>query len=361
MSADAGRKTLLERVVESLPDQLREAYKAAPRKSSQAHEILRLFIAKYLWDNGFRGISFEWSVPNGGENMCIDIHEEGLVLFVECERRPERKAVAERLRRLRDIYPTAKFVLATQDRMGWRALRLGQVADEVWVVDRSGRVLTPAEWAEERRRLLQSIFNDSELQGLLNIYRQTLESYEKFRELCMEEEIYWRQLLTQTCLKTRHFQAEWLQGLTIKGVWRKHLEAAEKQLQDVKKRIMGKIVELLNAILSLSSPYTTSLNENGEITVAVDCDAWQWLGWKDYPSKNLAAALQYRILEENLQKELKIATRNIKPKSVENKNEIKRKVELRQQIKELQTTIDEMKSTILTLLEMNKRPIQKPT
>jgi TolA-binding protein len=46
---------------------------------------------------------------------------------------------------------------------------------------------------------------------------------------------------------------------------------------------------------------------------------------------------------------------------VENKNEIKRKVELRQQIKELQTKIDEMKSTILTLPEMNKRPIQKPT
>lgn len=316
-------------------------------------------MAKYLWDNGFRSISFEKSVPNGHENMCIDIYEESLVLFVECERQPERKAVIERLKRLKDAYPTAKFVLATQDRVGWRALRLGQVADEVWVVCRDGRILTPAEWAEERRRTLQSIFNDAELQGLINIYSQTLEDYEKFRELSLEEETYWRQLLTQTCLKTRHFKAEWLQSLAVKGVWRKHVEAAERQLQEVKNRVMGKVVELLNAILSLSSPYIMTLDGNGEITVAVDWDAWQWLGWKDYPSKNPAAATHYRILEENLQKELKIATRNIKPKRMENKNEIKSTVELRQQIKELQIMMDDVESMIQTLLKMSKN--QQPT
>jgi hypothetical protein len=37
--------------------------------------------------------------------MCIDIYEERLVLFVECERQPERKAVIERLKRLKDAYP----------------------------------------------------------------------------------------------------------------------------------------------------------------------------------------------------------------------------------------------------------------
>ena len=294
--------------------------------------------------------------------MCIDIYEEKLVLFVECERQPERKAVIERLKRLKDAYPTAKFVLAIQDRMGWKALRLGQVADEVWVVCRNGRILTPAEWAEERRRALQSIFNDAELQGLMNIYSQTLEDYEKFRELSLEEETYWRQLLTQTCLKTRHFKAEWLQSLAIKGVWHKHVEAAEGQLQEVKNRVMGKVVELLNAILSLSSPYMMTLDGNGEIRVAVDWDAWQWLGWKDYPSKNPASVAHYRILEENIQKELKIATRNIKPKRMENKNEIKSKVEFRQEIKQLQTMIDEIESMTQTLLEINKnqQPTQKP-
>jgi hypothetical protein len=154
--------------------------------------------------------------------------------------------------------------------MGWKALRLGQVADEVWVVCRDGCILTPAEWAEERRRTLQSIFSDVELQGLMNIYNKTLEDYRKFRELSLEEETYWRQLLTQTCLKTRFFQAKWLQSLAVKGVWRKHVEAAERQLQEVKNRIMGKVVELLNAILSLSSPFTMKLDGNGEITVAVD-------------------------------------------------------------------------------------------
>jgi hypothetical protein len=46
MPDDAERKTLLEWVVESLQDELRQAYEAAPRKGSQAHEILRL-----LWPN----------------------------------------------------------------------------------------------------------------------------------------------------------------------------------------------------------------------------------------------------------------------------------------------------------------------
>ena len=93
MLAGDKRKTLFERVIESLPDQLRHAYEAAPRRGSEAHEILRLYVAKYLWDNGFRSISFEKSVPNGYENMYIDIYEESLVLFVECERYPERKSV----------------------------------------------------------------------------------------------------------------------------------------------------------------------------------------------------------------------------------------------------------------------------
>jgi prefoldin subunit 5 len=44
---------------------------------------------------------------------------------------------------------------------------------------------------------------------------------------------------------------------------------------------------------------------------------------------------------------------------MENKNEIKSKVEFRQEIKQLQTMIDEIESMIQTLLEMNKN--QQPT
>ncbi len=308
-------------------------------------------MAKCLWDNGFRSVSFEKSVPNGYENMYIDIYEESLVLFVECERYPERKSVIERLKGLRDAYPTARFVLAVQDRMGWRAPGLSQAADEVWVVCRDGRVLTPTKWAEERKRMLQSIFNDAELQGLINIYNQTLENYRRFRELSLEEEAYWRQLLTQTCLKTRHFKAEWLQDLAVKGVWHKYVETAERKLQQIKNRIMEKNVELFNAILSLSSPFTLKFDENGEITVEVDWDAWQWLGWKDYPNKDPAAAAHYRVLEENIQKELKIATKGNKPKRMEGKNRIKSTVEFTQRIKQLQTEVDKIESMVQTLLE----------
>jgi len=71
----------------------------------------------------------------------------------------------------------AKFVLATQDRMGWRASRLADAADEVWVVNREGRVYTPSEWAEERRKTLKTIFKPVELEGYMNVYRQAEEEY----------------------------------------------------------------------------------------------------------------------------------------------------------------------------------------
>jgi len=141
MQIDVRRKKLLERIVDSLPSPLREAYDHAPRKGSEAHEILRLFVAKYLWENGHRKISFEKTINcNDGQNVCADVYEEDLNLIVECERNPDRKAVNDRRRAVKDVYPIAKFVLATQDRMGWRASRLADAADEVWVVDREGRV-----------------------------------------------------------------------------------------------------------------------------------------------------------------------------------------------------------------------------
>jgi hypothetical protein len=133
-------------------------------------------------------------------------------------------------------------------------------------------------------------------------------------------------------------------------VWHKHVEAAEKQLQELKNKILGKIVELLNTILSLSSSYKISLNGKGEITVAVDWDAWQWLGWKDYPSKNPAAAAQYQKLEENFQKELKIATRNVKQKQGESRATIKRKVERDRLIEELKMEVNEIRNKMENMI-----------
>ncbi|MEM0358303.1 MAG: hypothetical protein QXL77_08060 [Candidatus Bathyarchaeia archaeon] len=364
MQAEVKRKTFLERIVDALPSSIKEAYENAPRKGSEPHEILRLLAVMYLWNHGYRSISFEKCVNhNGGQNMCVDIYENTLGLFVECERFPDKKAIADRQRAIKDVYPTAKFVIATQDRMGWRALRLQGVADEVWIVCRDGRVLTPTEWVEERRKTLKSIFNPIELGSYVSVYEEAEEEYRKFKRLADEKEAFWRQILGQACLKTAQFHAEWLNDLNIKGAWFKHVEAASKRMEEAKTKIIAKVVELLNAIFSLSSPYTLKLSESYIIEVCVDWDAWQWLGWKDHPSKSPAASAQYRILEKNLQRELKIATGNIKPekhKQVNSKAEAKWIIEYKHTFKELRKDIEEIKKMI-PLLAQRLQPPQPNT
>ncbi|MEM2281856.1 MAG: hypothetical protein QXZ68_07760 [Candidatus Bathyarchaeia archaeon] len=364
MQGEVRRKTLLESILETLPAPLKEAYDAAPRKNSTAHEILRLLVAKYLWENGYRKISFETSVNCcHGENIYVDVHEKTLGLFIECERNPDRKAINDRRKTITNVYPTAKFVLATQDRMGWKALKLAGLADEVWVVCRDGRVFTPTEWVEERCKTLKAIFNPAELGDYISVYEEAEEEYRKFKRLADEEEAFWRQILDQTCLRTAEFRMEWLKNLRIRGAWSRYAEAAEKRMEEAKNKIIAKVVELLNAVLSLSSPYTLKLCNDYVIEVGVDWDAWQWLGWKDHPSKSPAASAQYRILEKNLQRELKIATGNIKPekhKQVDSKAEIKWIIEYKHTFKELRKDIEEIKKMI-PLLAQRLQPPQPNT
>ncbi|MEM3766585.1 MAG: hypothetical protein QXU46_06125 [Candidatus Bathyarchaeia archaeon] len=361
MQVEVRRKTLLESIIETMPAPLKEAYDAVPRKNSAAHEILRLHVAKYLWNNGYRDISFETSVNCGyGESICVDIHERTLGLFVECERNPDKKAVSNRRRAIMDVYPTAKFVLATQDRMGWKALKLAGVADEVWVVCRDGRVLTPTEWAEERSKTLKSILNSVELEGYMNFYRQAEEDYQKFKRLSSEEDLYWRQILTLACMNVSQFQAEWLNSVSIRGVWDKHIEDARKRMEEAKTKIISKVIELLDAILALSSPYRIRLLDNATITIEVDWNAWQWLGWKDYPAKEPEAALQYQILEENLKKELKIATKDLKQKLKGSPAILKQKIERDRIIEQLKRDMAEIESALPLLAEKIRTALLQP-
>ncbi|MEM3788805.1 MAG: hypothetical protein QXN95_02940 [Candidatus Bathyarchaeia archaeon] len=118
------QKTLLERAMDALPDPIREAYEAAPRKGSEAHEVLRLLVAMYLWSNGYGSISFEKCVNhNGVQNMCVDIYEDTLNLFVECERFPDKKAIADRQKAIKDVYSTAKFVLVNTRQDGLESFK----------------------------------------------------------------------------------------------------------------------------------------------------------------------------------------------------------------------------------------------
>lgn len=347
-----GRQTLLQRIVEALPENLKEAYASASRKGSEAHEILRLLAAQHLWKNGFRDISFEKTV-NGynGQNMCVDIYEGSQGLFIECERHPDREDVLKRRQRIRGAHPYAKFILATQDRMGWKAKRLLDAADEVWVVSKDGQVKTPQAWVEERKRQLQSIINVVEMQGLINAYKKAEEEYRKLVKLEEEEEVYWQLQLTGASLKLFKGETELQKDLKIKGVWSKYTEKAKQEMREIRQKIIEKLVELLNATLSLSSPYKVRLIDEHTLTIDVDWDAWQWLNWKSPPVKGYNETAQYKIMEKNMELELKIATKTKMKTYKENEEKTITLAEYQQSIEKLKTSIEELKKTVQLVVE----------
>jgi hypothetical protein len=351
MSATDKRKTLLERVLESLPSQMREAYEASARRSSPAHEILRLLVAGQLWNTGYRDISFEKAVNGSqGQDAYVDIYVGESNMFVECERMPNKMKILERKRKIAGTYPKSKFTLAIQDRMGWLSQRLAGIVGEVWVVSLDGQVKPPWQWVEDRKGLLQSVFSANGFKAMVEDYIRTEDEYRRLARLGEEEKLYWQTLLAKAAIKTS-MEAGWLNNLKIRGAWSSQIEKTMQKLNQTRLAITGRVVELLNTILSLSSPYTLKLEEDYSLSVEVDWDRWQWLGWKDHPDSRSTQTSQYRILEKNMEIELKIATKQLKTILIENRTYTDPEfANISHELKSIWNNIQEMEQIIKTLI-----------
>jgi hypothetical protein len=351
MSATDKRKTLLERVLESLPSQLSEAYEASARKSSPAHEILRLLVAGQLWNTGYRDISFEKAINGSqGQDAYVDIYVGESNMFVECERMPNKMKILERKRKIAEAYPKSKFTLALQDRMGWLSQTLAGIIGEVWVVSMDGQVKPPWQWVEDRKSLLQSVFAANGFKAMVEDYIRTEDEYRRLARLGEEEKLYWQTLLAKTAIKTS-MEAGWLNNLKIRGAWSSRIEKTLQKLNQTRLAITGRVVELLNTILSLSSPYTLKLEEDYSICAGVDWDRWQWLGWKNHPDSNSSQTSQYRILEKNIETELKIATKQLKTILTGDGTGINSEsANISQELKSMWDSIQKMEQIIKTLI-----------
>jgi len=359
----AEQKTLLQRLIESLPDNLRNAYENAPRKSSPAHEILRLLVARHLLSKGYRDLSFE-KVVNGnqGQDAYVDIYVGGeLNMFVECERKPNRMKVLERRRKIAEAYPKSKFILAVQDRMGWLSQKLTGAADEIWIVSMDGQVKAPWEWIEERKSLLQSLFAAHGFKAMTEEYTRAEEEYRRLIRLEEEEKVYWQTLLAKTIIKASA-EASWLNNLKIRGAWSAHAEKTWQKLNQTRLAITRRVVELLNIILSLSSPFILKLGEDYSLCVEVDWDRWQWLGWKDLPDSRSTQTSQYRTLEKNMEIELKIATKQPKTSLTENRTCTDPELaNISHELKSIWNNIQEMEQIIKTLITQRIQATKPPT
>ena len=353
--AGKGENSLLERVIATIPPELKMTYQKVIRKGSDAHEVMRLYAAMHLWNQGLRQISFEeeldpYNAQGDEEKAYVDIYEATQNLYVECEKYPSKWKLYERARRIKERDRKARFVVAVQDRMGWFSGKLQGVADAVWVVSRSGQVQTWQVWVDERKKILESAIGRYTLKNLLEEYRRAEKEYAKIRELEFCEKLWWQTLLGKAAIQVFNQNIKWTQGLKLEGALSYRTQRAQQELQRIKAEITKQFLAVLNMPLSLSSPYHLSIKDDETITVTVDWDAWQWLSWKDHPNNPEQQEKSYQIMEKTINIELGIITNNLPKDPKHKKGALSIKdidIEaLRKEIKEITALVQQLTFTI---------------
>ncbi|MEM0010805.1 MAG: hypothetical protein QXT84_03820 [Candidatus Bathyarchaeia archaeon] len=300
-------KGLIGRVIKDLPSELRDAYEGAPRRGSRAHELVRLYTALYMLREGYTDISFEKVVETGnGEPIYVDIfaRDGDYNVYVECERYPAKDRIERRAGAIKSRDNFAKVIVALQDRCGWYSRLLSRAANDIWIVCRNGEVMYPGSWESERRRTLYMSIHEAALICALADYREAEKIYGEARARAVEEEVFWRPLVDRALATVLGGSNEWALNVPIRGVWRQRAEEAERRLLECKAEVLGRAIPVLNAILALASPYQIAVDEDGSLKFSIDWEAWEWLGWKDYPCSENNVHL--KLLEKVLRRELKI-------------------------------------------------------
>ncbi|MEM1507008.1 MAG: hypothetical protein QW294_06815 [Candidatus Bathyarchaeia archaeon] len=313
MSEPSDGKSLLERVTEGLPAELRDAYNRAPKRGPPAHEVLRLYSALHLWREGLREISFEKVVEcSNGEPIYVDIFvKDGAEnVYIECERYPVKSKVKKCASIIKAKDNFAKVIVAIQDRVGWYASWMSGAADEVWIVCRNGDVVYPGSWASMRRRLLYTSIHEAALLYALASYREAEETYARAKSSAVEEEVFWRPLLSRAMAAVLGGENDWILKVPVRGVWLQRAEQAERDMLRWRTEALNKVFQVINTTLALASPYQIAVDEKGTATITVDQEAAEWLGWKDYPCSQSNS--HFKLIEKTLNRELRIVQEILK-------------------------------------------------
>ncbi len=132
------------KIIQKLPEQLRESYKAS-RKESPIVEELKIAAALKLWNNrGFRDIEFDVPKILAGKTVFVKVlakNVEGRVFGIECASKVNLRWLRERLLTLQMCLPQDSYLIAvfpeTEDK---KADPVVTLADEVWITDKNGKV-----------------------------------------------------------------------------------------------------------------------------------------------------------------------------------------------------------------------------
>jgi hypothetical protein len=295
-----GEVEMLVELINSLPEELRKTYEASIRRSSTVQEMMKLIVAKHLWNNGFRRIAFEkpFSLPDFSM-IYVDMYDADHKMCIECEFQPAKNDVITRAEQIRLADPEAKYVLAVHDTSGWKAKDFEGLADEVWVVCRDGRVLSPDEWCEWRKSYVQKAINHEKLNLLIECYREAIEEYKD-----------WYEKKEQTRLTALYWINKVIKAVTAnaptlnyeKFIWRfdDYLNYYVKMMQCLKTEILAETLHAVNRIVQFNLPYVLSLTPDGLLQFEIDKDLEEWLGY-EYPKSD-----DYGYIAKMMEKELTI-------------------------------------------------------
>jgi hypothetical protein len=135
---------MINGIAEKLPKELRANYKTS-RKSSPTIEALKIVAALKLWDDrGFTDIRFDVPIVFAGKTVFVKVlakHSEGTVFGVECASKVRLSLLRERLLILQMCLPRDSYVVAVfPETASEKADKVVELADEVWVTGKNGKV-----------------------------------------------------------------------------------------------------------------------------------------------------------------------------------------------------------------------------
>jgi len=302
---------MIGKLFESLPRELQEAYHKSPKRGSKAQLAMKIIVARHLWELGFRRVKFEkpLTLP-GGEVILIDVHEEERNLYIECETLPRRSEIKKRVQRIKAADPSAKYVLALPDYMGYEGERLEDLV-EVWVVCRDGRVLKPKEWVKWRKNYLLEAANPKKLALLLKYYESEREFIRYWDKVRKGTQFMFSAYMKATASIVG--DESWLHGLSIRCRLDSILEFSRDLIKDVKAELLAEMVEITNRLMSLNNPYRLRLNDDGSLSVEFDFEDQVWLGEADALAYSKNTRKRAKHLKATM-RELQMLSKYIKPK-----------------------------------------------
>jgi len=280
---------LLHELIQALPEPIKVQYEKTVRRSTTLQERLKVCSALELWRRGHRKIEFEKPLQLGGGKLAyVDVYAGDGHVAVECETIIQASKLSTRAWTIRRVLPGVSVILTVPDWLAAQANVMIGTFNEVWAVQKDGRVTDSKTALISQRKRLEELLNPPRL-------KQLLEQYEEIKT-CLKEHTELRESIRRVARDRLEAAAKLLLGeknseqlLDIEveaPLLDEQIEGFRKWVEDIKTEIMGEVVDLANELLCRDTELILTLKrDKGKLKCLVeqDDDLWEWHGCSDKP------------------------------------------------------------------------------